>query len=183
MEMSLLVFLLGSSASYFPIYWALTRVFASRNTRTRSNSPSFDDHEAKRQFLDCLRREAVARVDAALDHAAAQVRLSMSERQSAISSLDHGALERLGEVRRMVQLLFPTDATASFDKVIAALNRAPSSRRNELSASILELKTKLVATPDPKKTGRARVERWLDMVRLRLSGSAAFRPVCASSSA
>lgn len=175
MEMSILMFLLGSAASYFPIYWALTRLLAYRKAKIQSNSVPSADDDARHQFLDCLRREAVTRVDAALNDAAAEVRLFMHDRNPASRLLDQDALGRLAETRRMVQSLFSADATAAFDKVIADLNQLKPWQSNELSVIILDFKTKLVEERRPKKAGKIRGTRWLDAISQSFAGLAAYR--------
>ncbi|MFM9939819.1 MAG: hypothetical protein ACKVP7_10015 [Hyphomicrobiaceae bacterium] len=119
MEPVWIVFLVSSLLSFFPIYRVLSRFTTAKQLgRSRKPASKLARHDARQQFLQCLRNEAIARVQTALLEAAAE-QARTGEVAGARAGQD--AMRRLEEVRGTVQALFSRDAIAAFDRAVAAL--------------------------------------------------------------
>ena len=142
MDQSLLVFILASAASYYPVYWCLKRL-ASRRRAPLRLPPADHDRDAKTQFLECLRREAIGRIDATLSDVLAETMRTRKAAGAGPARLDHATLSRLHDTRRMLGALFSAEATAAFDTVLMVVERATPSRAKDAYDDIVGLTSRL----------------------------------------
>lgn len=116
-----LVFLLGSSLSFAPLYLLLSWLASLRKTAPAVGPQRAPELDPKGLFLDCLRRESIARTEAALLEAwslwcapgkAGDPRREADRQRTA---------NRLGEARKTIADLFSDEAAATFDKACLAI--------------------------------------------------------------
>ncbi len=142
MNQSVLVFILASTASYYPVYWCLKRLVSRR--RADSRVPSTDHaREAKTQFLECLRREAIGRIDATLSDVLAETMRTTKATGAGPRRFDHSTLSRLQDTRRMLNALFSVEATAAFDTVLMVVERATPARAKDAYDEIVGFTSRL----------------------------------------
>jgi len=136
MDPSIVIFVVGSSATFLLSYWAFNRRSAKSQTgRQTDRVQRFGAR--KMSFLDGLRHEAALRAHAVLEAAADRTR-----RGAASAPIDAETLVRLRETRAMLQSLLPREFTVEFDHIVQLL-RVPSSIRNaELDAALARLALK-----------------------------------------
>lgn len=142
MDRSLIIFILASTASYYPVYWCLKRLVGRRRASSRSQ-PEDHGHDAKTQFLEFLRREAIGRVDATLSDVLAETMRTSKAAGAGPRRFDHGTLSRLHDTRRMLSALFSAEATAAFDTVLMAVERATPSRAKDAYDEIVGFTSRL----------------------------------------
>jgi hypothetical protein len=138
MEWSWIIFLAGTAASYWPIYRLIDRLRKARGRQAMPRSAAGALRPDRLQFIDSLRREALTRLDAALEAATSRPPASPGG-----GGLDQRIFERLRESRQMLQSLFPADAIAQLDLIISALARPASMRPGEIAAIVAHLKRRL----------------------------------------
>ena len=152
MELSFAIFILGTVASFFPMYWVLERLTSTlRRHRGGRSTPLRQKIEAKNHFLNCLRQEAIDRIEAALVEAAADARPHSSNKKSLDDRLGILPSTRLRELRTAVVSLFPAEAVREFDNVVATLQHRPR-QDNSAIEQIRQLKSTLARGLDV--TGR-----------------------------
>lgn len=108
-DLSLGIFVVASAAAYQPVYRLLDRIAPAR----RNGGKPERQHPARRQFLQCLRREALARIHERL----------LAGTQSEILHASSGQALRiyLSETRSLVEMFCSADAVAAFDRLQAAI--------------------------------------------------------------
>jgi hypothetical protein len=142
MDLSWIVFAAGCAASFPPIYWALSRLIYGPKVRDIAEPRARAEGDGTEQFLDCLRQEVIARLEAALAEAVRSRTTAGSDGGAGGASADRQAMSHLVELRRALAPLLPNKAPAGIDRVVAALDaRSPSGV--ELAAAIAELRAQL----------------------------------------
>ncbi len=117
MDTEIFVFAVGSIASFWPLYWGLSKLKSmsvSRSTATIANTIS---SSAKVAFLNLLREETAKRASAALRDALTEARSSMPATDRAIV-LRSSTRESLDEAVELVRHLF-SDAIQSSYRAVA----------------------------------------------------------------
>lgn len=123
MDTTLIVFTVGTVASFLPLYWLAIR-FSRRWARpavpvqaVRAEAPG------RREFLDLLRREAASRAVAVLHEALVEVRLAADHGHGALSAEMRRSLAETG---RLVDSLFARELREKFRQGAEALAFATS---------------------------------------------------------
>ena len=142
MDQSVIVFILASAASYYPVYWCLKRLAGRRRAISRFQTV-VHGQDAKTQFLEFLRREAIGRVDAPLSDVLAETMRTTKAAGAGSRRFDHTTLSRLHDTRRMLSALFSVEATAAFDTVLMAVERATPSRAKDAYDEIVGFTSRL----------------------------------------
>ena len=123
MNTTLIVFTVGTAASFLPLYWLAIR-FSRRWSRPAvTSTPVRAEPPGRREFLDLLRREAASRAVTVLLEALVEVRI--------MADHGHGALSvemrrNLADTGRLVDSLFPRDLRDKFRQGAEALAFATS---------------------------------------------------------
>lgn len=158
MELSTLIFFLGSLLGYYPIYRALVRVLHRSGRQQRRGMHPRPVTSSKQQFLASLRHEAAGRA-----RSTAQASVSAATRNGRASvgePLDAAALSRLAETGHLVRTLLATDAAAAFDDLASALRAPASSTPEWLDALLMRLDRALSEpAPAPPAVRRSAVAR------------------------
>lgn len=159
MDLTIVIFTLGTSVSFGAFYWASSRWLAVAETRRRADRARRAGFR-KMCFLDNLRHEAGLRAQAVIRAAADQATRGASE--TGIASLDAEMLERLGETCAMLQPLLSREFIADFDRLVRTLHTSSPSRGTELSAALDRLARQAVeiATAPRYESAPTRAQRW-----------------------
>lgn len=124
MDTALIVFTVGTAASFLPLYWLAIR-FSRRWVRPAVAVPAMrTDPPGRREFLDLLRREAASRAVAVLHEALVEVRLTADHGHGALSAEMRRSLVETG---RLVDSLFARELREKFRQGADALAFATSS--------------------------------------------------------
>lgn len=159
MDLTIVIFALGTSISFSAFYWVSSRWLAVAEARRRADRARRAGFR-KLCFLDNLRHEAWLRAQAVISAAADQAARGPSE--TAIASLDAEMLERLRETRAMLQPLLPREFITDFDRLVRTLHTSSPSRASELSAALDRLARQVVenATAPRYESAPTRAQRW-----------------------
>lgn len=123
MDTTLIVFTVGTAASFLPLYWLAIR-FSRRWSRPAVTATTARaEPPGRREFLDLLRREAASRAVAVLHEALVEVRLRADHGHGALSVEMRRSLADTG---RLVDSLFPRDLREKFRQGAEALAFATS---------------------------------------------------------
>ncbi|HWV82681.1 MAG TPA: hypothetical protein VNZ50_14720 [Hyphomicrobiaceae bacterium] len=123
MDTALIVFTVGTAASFLPLYWLAIR-FSRRWARPAVVVPTVrTDPPGRREFLDLLRREAASRAVAILHEALVEVRLTADHGHGALSAEMRRSLAETG---RLVDSLFARELREKFRQGADALAFATS---------------------------------------------------------
>ncbi|MFN3744303.1 MAG: hypothetical protein ACK4TL_06325 [Hyphomicrobiaceae bacterium] len=126
MDTALIVFTVGTVASFLPLYWLATRLSSRWSRPAVTTITGRIDLPGRREFLDLLRREAASRAVAVLHEALVEARLT-AERGSGRSALSAEMRRSLAETGRLVDTLFAPDLRDKFRQGAEALVSASSS--------------------------------------------------------
>lgn len=142
------VFVAGSAGS-FAVMLIVWMAATERRTTLAGRARSLVNVKAKRQFLDCLRREAIARADAVL---AASSEPQIDARTEATPAMMQS---QIADARRTVEQLFSTDALDLFDQAAAQVRAVP--RGEATSHAVSQLRKRLRDELEPSLVaGRSR---------------------------
>ncbi len=123
MNTTLIVFTVGTAASFLPLYWLAIR-FSRRWSRPAATTiPVRAEPPGRREFLDLLRREAASRAVTVLHEALVEVRIMADHGQGALSV---EMRRNLADTGRLVDSLFPRDLREKFRHGAEALAFATS---------------------------------------------------------
>jgi hypothetical protein len=123
-DTALIVFTVGTAASFLPLYWLAIR-FSRRWARPLAvTQPQRVDPPGRREFLDLLRREAASRAVAVLHEALVEIRLTADHGHGALSVEMRRSLVETG---RLVDSLFARELREKFRLGADALAFATSS--------------------------------------------------------
>lgn len=100
--------------------YAYFRLVLRRGSGRKKNRPETPPEAANGNFLDCLRAEAISRVNDNLASVLAQRGKPGPARTQ--RGLEHGIAARLADSRQTLQSLFSGEVVAAYDKAVAALD-------------------------------------------------------------
>ncbi len=147
METTLFVFLIGSAATFLPVYWALEKGSAligrwRGKLGRRARSPEMNE------FLQCLRDEAASRVTTELVLALREVHWMNSVEGHSAAPLRALRMEQLRDVRRMMEPLFLRPDIANFDQITNMLAAGDIRQLDSIAAKIDALRARLMGKRD-----------------------------------
>lgn len=136
MNSTLIVFTVGTVASFLPLYWLAIR-FSARWTRRAVAAPTATRSEppGRREFLDLLRREAATRAIAVLHEALVEARMTTDHGSGTVGGLSDETRQSLAETGRLVDSLFARDLREKFRLGADALAMATASTIGAVSVS------------------------------------------------
>jgi hypothetical protein len=137
--MNTVIFILGSVAAYFPIYWCLSK-FLPRRT---ANEPigAVDIDEDRRLFMRTLRAEAIARTT--VDLRAVLVEIDALDKPGQRAGVTEAVLTRLLAIRLLLQPFVNQSAIAIVDQLCIELREHDIADRRALVQGLLQLGEKL----------------------------------------
>ena len=126
MDTALIIFALGTIASFAPMYWIATRLMGWRNRRARAGVrlPNAGDAAGRREFMDLLRQEAGNRAVAVLRDALVEARVAVHEAHDDRLALSARTRQSLDETGRLVDSLFSPDLREAFRSGLETLASA-----------------------------------------------------------
>lgn len=153
----LLIFVGGTAASFFPLYWLIRRFAGRLKSQARRSTDQLPVQDIKGEFIDLLRREALARVVATLDAAARDLHDASRADAAVLPRLGDETRQRIMDMKPLVGSLFPPEAAGRFDRHVARLDSASHSMIRTVRRENEIVVTELRATIPAGKP--ARVER------------------------
>ena len=149
MELSWIIFFGVSIVSFSPIYILLSKLYDLPYPRSRKVTVYHEPDEKKLQLLDCLRRAAITRVNAAVNNIAIEYGNRSDNRNGKFSLFDGNYMVHLREVRKMMQSLLPKETVWAYDDVVKIFCRATPQSMGDIKRSIATLKSRLDSTNKP----------------------------------
>ncbi|HEX4894060.1 MAG TPA: hypothetical protein VFV47_12275 [Hyphomicrobiaceae bacterium] len=125
MDKTMLVFVAGTSISFFPMYWLLTRLLG--NSRKPALAPAplpVAGPTGRDEFMNLLRQEVAHRAIAVLSNALLEVKhaaQSAADRQAVLSVRTR---DSLNETRLLVEALLPNDLRQAFARGLETITTA-----------------------------------------------------------
>ncbi len=129
MDTALIIFALGTTASFAPMYWIASRLMGRRRRRARVDAKlpfTGGDPAGRREFMDLLRHEAASRAVAVLRDALVEVRVAAHEAYDDRLALSARTRQSLDETGRLVDSLFPRELQEAFSRGLDTLASATS---------------------------------------------------------
>lgn len=129
MDTALIVFIVGTVASFLPMYWIAVRLLGRQRRRVRSRmavAPGAAEPAERREFLDLLRQEAAQRAVAILREALIEAQGATDQAHGAQNALSAATRQSLHETGRLVDSLFPGQLRGTFREGIELLMTATS---------------------------------------------------------
>ena len=129
MDTALVVFALGTAASFAPMYWLASRLMGRRRGTAKVGARlplAGGDPAGRGEFMDLLRQEAANRAVAVLRDALLEVRLAAHEAFGDGLALSTRTRQSLDETSRLVDSLFPRDLQEAFGRGLETLTSATS---------------------------------------------------------
>lgn len=136
MDTGLIVFAVGTAASFLPLYWIATRLTARRRKPVTAAMPRGGDSSGRREFLDLLRREAASRAVAVLHEALVEARLTADQQPHGASAISAETRRSLDETGRLIDSLFPGELREAFRNGIETLTVASAASIGAASSTI-----------------------------------------------
>lgn len=136
MDTALIVFTVGTAASFVPLYWLALRLSARwKRPRTRPQVALVRaEQSGRREFLELLRREAATRAVAVLHEALEEARVA-TDREGGGAGLSAEMRKSLAETGRLVDSLFQDELREKFSAGAEAL--AAATPRTISAASVV----------------------------------------------
>jgi hypothetical protein len=125
-DTALIVFTIGTVASFLPLYWLAIRLSVRWNRPAATTITGTIEPPGRREFLDLLRREAASRAVAVLHEALVEARLT-ADHGGGRGALSAEMRRSLAETGRLVDSLFTRDLREKFRQGAEALVAASSS--------------------------------------------------------
>lgn len=125
MDTALIVFTVGTVASFLPLYWLAIRFSKRWNKPSVAKPAGRAEPPGRREFLDLLRREAATRAVAVLHEALVEARLT-ADRGGVVCALSTETRRSLAETGRLVDSLFARELREIFRRSAEALVTASS---------------------------------------------------------
>lgn len=138
MDTALIVFAIGTAASFVPMYWLASRLMGRRTIPAKVGVRlpfAGGDLAGRGEFMDLLRHEAANRAVAVLRDALIEVRLAAHETSGDDLALSARTRKSLDETRRLVDSLFPSDLQEAFGRGLETLATATSETIGTASAT------------------------------------------------
>ena len=129
MDSALIVFTIGTAASFVPMYWVATRLMGRRRKPAKVGARlklAGADAAGRGEFMDLLRQEAANRAVAVLRDALIEARIAAHETFGGRFALSDRTRQSLDETRRLVDSLFPGDLREAFGRGLETLASAKS---------------------------------------------------------
>ena len=129
MDTALIVFAVGTAASFAPMYWLASRLMGRRRgpAKVGARLPlAGGDPAGRGEFMDLLRQEAANRAVAVLRDALVEARIAAHEAFGGGLALSARTRQSLDETRRLVDSLFSSDLREAFGKGLETLASATS---------------------------------------------------------
>ncbi len=160
MNSTLIVFAVGTAASFLPLYWLAIRFSARWNRRAVTAPAVKAEPPGRREFLDLLRREAASRVVVVLHEALAEARLATDYGSGVDSGISAETRRSLAETGRLVDSLFAREFREKFRLGAEALAMASASTMGAASvistSAIAAFERALDGEPDRAAAARRR---------------------------
>jgi len=128
-DSALVVFIIGTAASFVPMYWVASRLMGRRRKPASVGArfkPTGSDPAGRGEFMDLLRQEAASRVVSVLRDALVEARIAAHEAFDDRLALSTRTRQSLDETRRLVDSLFPNDLREAFGRGLETLATATS---------------------------------------------------------
>lgn len=129
MDTSLIVFAVGTAASFAPMYWIASRLMGRRRISTKAGARTplaGGDPAGRGEFMDLLRQEAANRAVAVLRDALIEARVGAHDAFGDELALSARTRQSLEETRRLVDSLFPNELRHAFGRGLETLSSATS---------------------------------------------------------
>lgn len=141
------IFLLGTIASFFPIYFGLSWVMSQLNGRMSLDAGVRNAFRG--EFLNHLRREAIRRVREALIELAEVKAANIGKLQA--SPEIETAMSRASDARALMEPLFAEKTIARFDRLVNEINSGGVRNSGKLNAKIERFVLRLSPPPGRAK--------------------------------
>lgn len=135
-DTALIVFVIGTAASYLPLYWGLNRLKLVRIRRREARRQSTSTAYANREFLDLLRREAAARASTILRKALLEAQAPARTANGRDAALREETRQSLEEAKDLVGSLFAGHIHKAYAAAVAEVNGARHSTNQKIPATI-----------------------------------------------
>lgn len=133
MDTALIVFAVGTAASFAPMYWIASRLMGRRRNPAKVGARmpvAAGDPVGRGEFMDLLRQEAANRAVAVLRDALIEARIAthdaLGDGLGDGLALSARTRQSLDETRRLVDSLFPSDLRQAFGRGFETLASATS---------------------------------------------------------
>jgi hypothetical protein len=167
LDTALIVFALGTAASFAPMYWLASRLMGRRGKPVKADArlPLVGGDPAGRgEFMDLLRQEAANRAVAVLRDALIEARLAVHEAVGGGLVLSAPTRQSLDETRRLVDSLFPSDLREAFGRgletLVSATSESIGSATATTAAAIAAFERALDNGPSRSARARSRIGFW-----------------------
>lgn len=141
MDTALIVFIIGTVASFLPMYWVALRLLGRKRARAkRMIAPvkSSGVPAGRREFLDLLRQEAAQRAIAALHDALDEARYAADRAHADDQAIGARSRQGLHDAGRLVDSLFPRELCLSFRTAIEAMTTATAGSARHAADTAIE---------------------------------------------
>lgn len=137
MQIELLVFLIGSAASFPLLYWALNKLGWMRRPSWAAWLQRRAAPEKNRDFLNLLRRETVLRANAILRDALVEAEASLQAGIPGDTVLRADTRQRLDDARQLIASLLPGNIQKTYNAAIEDVSAVTPSALPTTRASVL----------------------------------------------
>lgn len=138
LDQILLVFVVGTSASFLPMYWLSARLLGHRRRPARlpARHPlAGSDPAGRGEFMDLLRQEVASRAVIALRDALVEAKHAAHDAPGDRVVLSPRTRQRLDETRWLVNALFPRDLREAYGRGLETVASATSQSIGTASAA------------------------------------------------
>jgi hypothetical protein len=128
-DSALIVFIVGTAASFVPMYWVASRLMGRRRAPAKVGARlrlTGNDPAGRGEFMELLRQEAANRAVSVLRDALVEARIAAHEAFGDRLALSARTRQSLEETRRLVDSLFPNDLREAFGRGLETLASATS---------------------------------------------------------
>ena len=136
MDTALIIFTVGTAASFLPMYWIAMRLTSRRTKPVAIARKAAGDPSGRREFLDLLRREAASRAVAVLHEALVEARLTADQMPGGPSAISAQTRRSLDETGRLIDSLFSSDLREIFRNGIETLTAASATSIGAVTSTI-----------------------------------------------
>lgn len=129
MDTALIVFIVGTIASFLPMYWMALRLLGrkrARATKAQVSTRAVGVPAERREFLELLRQEAAQRAVSVLREAIEEARYAAHRPHGEYHAIDMRTRQSLSDTARLVDSLFQRELRIAFRDAIEAMTTATS---------------------------------------------------------
>ena len=129
MDTALIVFIVGTIASFLPMYWMALRLLGRKRARAKKaqvSTRAVGVPAERREFLDLLRQEAAQRAVSVLREAIEEARYAAHRPHGEYHAIDMRTRQNLLDAARLVASLFQRELRTAFSEAIEAMTTATS---------------------------------------------------------